>query len=458
MEPERKHQVAVVGAGASGMATAILLAEGGVDVALIEANDLPGKKLLATGNGKCNFTNNFQNAACYRGEHPEVAMQLLKRFDVPCVLGFFGRLGILPKQRDGYWYPNSGQAASVREAFAIRLFELNVPVYTNTHVDAVCKADPSQSCGWEGFYIKAEKRVPLSAETGKKTGKKPKKPVYSESFNVSFKAEYLVLATGGCAGNISGADGSGYGIAKGLGHRIIPPVPELVQLHSNKKALKALSGVRVRASVLLSVEARGEGSFHYREQGEVLFADYGISGIPVMQVSRFAARELAKGEKAGRIRLFLDFFPDMEEGELGRMLLSRIAAFPERKASQLLIGMLPSKLSIALLEEAGLPCDIPCVSGKEDVFARHLSHCIKHYCLEICGTNDFVNAQVTAGGVDLTELSGESLESGLTRNLYVVGELADIDGTCGGYNLHWAFMSGFAAAEGILAKMGKTGI
>ncbi len=120
--------------------------------------------------------------------------------------------------------------------------------------------------------------------------------------------------------------------------------------------------------------------------------------------------------------------------------------------------MLPSKLSIALLEEAGLPCDIPCVSGKEDVFARHLSHCIKHYCLEICGTNDFVNAQVTAGGVDLTELSGESLESGLTRNLYVVGELADIDGTCGGYNLHWAFMSGFAAAEGILAKMGKTGI
>ena len=188
MEPERKHQVAVVGAGASGMATAILLAEGGVDVALIEANDLPGKKLLATGNGKCNFTNNFQNAACYRGEHPEVAIQLLKRFDVPCVLGFFGRLGILPKQRDGYWYPNSGQAASVREAFAIRLFELNVPVYTNTHVDAVCKADPSQSCGWEGFYIKAEKRVPLSAETGKKTGKKPKKPVYSESFNVSFKA------------------------------------------------------------------------------------------------------------------------------------------------------------------------------------------------------------------------------------------------------------------------------
>ena len=173
---------------------------------------------------------------------------------------------------------------------------------------------------------------------------------------------------------------SGYGIAKGLGHRIIPPVPALVQLHSNKKALKALSGVRVRASVLLSVEARGEGSFHYREQGEVLFADYGISGIPVMQVSRFAARELAKGEKA-----------------------KAVVFYTVQK----------------------MPC--------------------KNILLPGCTGN-------------ITGLSGESLESGLTKNLYVVGELADIDGTCGGYNLHWAFMSGFAAAEGILAKMGKTGI
>ncbi|MDE7327258.1 MAG: aminoacetone oxidase family FAD-binding enzyme, partial [Lachnospiraceae bacterium] len=431
-------------------------------VALIEANDLPGKKLLATGNGKCNFTNNLQTNGCYRGENPEVAMQLLERFDVACILGFFGRLGILPRQREGYWYPNSEQAASVQGAFAIRLAELKVPIYVNTHVDAVCKGKTGHSHKGEDFYITARKRVKLTKGTGKKSGKKPGKPVFSESTTIGFRAKYLVLATGGCAGNISGADGSGYVLASGFGHRIIPPVPALVQLRSGKKALEALSGVRVRASVLLCIEPgkrndhplgggdlkHGENSLKYRERGEVLFTDYGISGIPVMQVSRFAAREFAKGEGSGKIRLFLDFFPDIPEEELTRMLTERFATFPARPAPQALIGLLPEKLMAVLLLEAGY-------LGEGFVPIQRLSSEMKHFCLEICGTNDFVNAQATAGGVDLAELSAFSLESGLVDNLYVTGELADIDGTCGGYNLQWAWMSGFAAAEGILTKMGR---
>lgn len=447
-----EHEVIVIGAGAAGMITAVALAEHGINAALLEANDMPGKKLLATGNGKCNFTNTYQGPECYRGEQPEAAMRLLEKYDVSCVLRFFEGLGILPKQRDGYWYPNSEQAASVRDAFVLRLSELHVPVYENTHADRVKKKDGR-------FFIYASHRDRLAPEEKKRKGKKPEKPVFSESYEVCFTAEYVVLAAGGLAGNISGADGSGYALAKGLGHRIVPVVPALVQLRTNKDAWKGLAGVRTQAQVTLRIAEKQGSVREYRVFGEILFTDYGISGIPTMQLSRFAARELEKGELCGKIELLLDFFPDTLENDLQRMLCGRLEAFKERAALHALNGLLPSKLCAALLTEAGLLPEETFFSQEKKAqganAARRLAGCMKRFGAEICGTNDFVNAQVTAGGVDLREIEAMTMESKLTEKLYVVGELADIDGTCGGYNLQWAWMSGLAAANGICRRKNR---
>ncbi len=436
----KKHSVIVVGAGASGMAAAVCLAEGGADVALLEANDIPGKKLLATGNGKCNFTNNFQSIECYRGEHPEAAIQLLARFDVPYILQFFEDLGIPAKQRDGYWYPNSEQSASVREAFVIRLQELHVPIYENTYVKAVSREKKGDA---PAFFLTALRRDILLPGKPKKDGKKSGKPKLSEPYEIYFEAEFLVLATGGCAGNISGADGSGYALAEYFGHRIIPPVPALVQLHAKNSELSRLFGVRVQAKVTLQI-ADGEQKRKWSERGEILFTESGLSGIPTMQLSRFASRVLSEKETHKKIEIFLDFFPEISENDLQQIILKYFAAFPQRTPSQALIGMLPAKLLAVLLSAAGF--------REGFAPASRLAHTMKYFCLEICGTNEFASAQVTAGGVDLEEIKVAEMESKLTENLYIVGELADIDGTCGGYNLQWAWMSGLAAAEGLLAK------
>lgn len=446
MRSGKNHKVIIVGAGASGMAAAVRLAEGGADVALLEANDIPGKKLLATGNGKCNFTNNFQSIECYRGEYPEAAMQLAARFDVPYILQFFESLGVPAKQREGYWYPNSEQAASVQEAFAIRLKELHVPIYENTYVKTVSKEKKE---GAFVFFITALRRDTLLPGKPKKDGKKSGKPKLSEAYEICFRAEFLVLAAGGCAGNISGADGSGYTLAGHFGHKIIPPVPALVQLRTKDSELAALFGVRVQAKVTLRITDNKKMQ-EWGERGEILFTANGLSGIPTMQLSRFASRVLWEKEPHKKIEIFLDFFPDLSENSLQQTIEKYFAAFPQRTPLKALIGMLPSKLLAAVLFRAGLKEDLPLALQTASV--SQIAHTMKYFCLQICGTNEFADAQVTAGGVDLREIEIAAMESKLVKNLYIVGELADIDGTCGGYNLHWAWMSGLAAAEGILAK------
>lgn len=448
----KKHTVIVVGAGASGMAAALVLAKNKIDVALLEANDVPGKKILATGNGKCNFTNYFQSPECYRGEQPGVAMELLKRYDPAYVLRFFEWLGILSRQRDGYYYPNTGQAATVRDAFVFRLLEFRVPIYQNTHVDWIKK---------EGtFQIAATYREKLPVGKGQK--KAPKKPVFSGNREIFFEADYVILATGGCAGNIRGADGSGYALAAGFGHHIIPVVPALVQLilappKPVPDAWKTLSGLRMNAELLLRI-IEGDGSKkEWRERGEILFTDYGLSGIPAMQVSRFAARELAKGDSHGRVLVELDFFPDIRKEELCQKFFDRMDQIPGRSLPDFLLGVLPPALNEVMIAMAGIRQN-ECLYGNREermYCARMVSETMKQFSAVVEGTKGFEQAQVTAGGVAMDELCGQTMESRLVRGLYVTGELADMDGTCGGYNLQWAWMSAFAAAEAICGKEGK---
>lgn len=422
------------------MVAAVFAARNGREVAIAEANEIPGKKLLATGNGKCNFTNQLQRPDCYRGEQPLAAMELLKRYDTKRILAFFEELGIYPKERNGYWYPNSEQAASVREVLEAELVRLGVTIYRNTHIDNVFREG-------NGFRLTASCRDWIkpsdNARQNKKETKKPGKPVFSEPYTRELIADYLILAAGGSAGNIRGADGSGYRLAKQLGLDIITPVPALVQLKAEGYEGTELAGVRTEAALQLSAE--GE---RYHEKGEILFTEYGISGIPVMQLSRYASVVLNRRKTQETVELSLDFFSVIEENKLIQQLEERFRHLSSRTAAECLTGLLPSKLNAVLLTRAA-------IQKKRQLFPSEwhklkiLAAQMKHFAMKITGTNSFENAQVAAGGVSLSELEIQTMEAKKIKNLYIIGELADIDGTCGGYNLQWAWMSAMAAAEGI---------
>ncbi len=440
---KRAHELVIVGGGAAGMMAAIQAAKRGIDTAVLEGNELPGKKLLATGNGKCNFTNRVQRLDCYRGGQPKVAMQLLERYPVEKILACFEEIGILSKERNGYVYPYSEQAAAVRDAMELAMRQLGVTLYTSCHVEAIVKEQGS-------FRIRAQQRYLLADAGGKgktQNKKKPPKPVFSEPEPVAFTAKQVILATGGNAGNIKGADGSGYALAQSLGLGLIQPVPALVQLTTADAECALLAGVRLDAAATLQV-----GDALYQEQGEFLFTDYGISGIPVLQLSRYAACALLRNKKQPKVKLYLDFFPNTMENSLKIQFAERFERFAERTDEQKLIGVLPAKLNPVVLKRAGLEPERRTV-GKDIVeAAERLAGVVKRFELTITGTNAFEFAQVTAGGVPMDELESQTLESRCCKGLYIVGELADMDGTCGGYNLQWAWMSAMAAVDAIAAE------
>ncbi len=438
----RTHELIIVGGGAAGMMAAIRAVKYGIDTAVLEGNELPGKKLLATGNGKCNFTNRVQRADCYRGGQPEVAMQLLERYPVEQILACFEEIGILSKERNGYVYPYSEQAAAVRDAMELAMCQLGVALYTNCHVDAIKKEA-------NGFRIRAQQKHLLAEAGGKgkaQNKKKPSKPIYSEPELVEFTAKQVILATGGNAGNIKGADGSGYVLAQSLGLSLIQPVPALVQLTAADAECASLAGVRLDAAATLQI-----GDTAYQEQGEFLFTDYGISGIPVLQLSRYASCALLRNKKQQKVKLYLDFFPNTMENSLKIQFEERFERFAERTDEQKLIGVLPAKLNPVVLKRAGLEPGYRTARKDAAEAAKRLARIVKQFELTITGTNASEFAQVTAGGVPMEELDSQTLESQCCKGLYIVGELADMDGTCGGYNLQWAWMSAMAAVDAIAA-------
>lgn len=446
-----KFDVIVVGAGASGMTAAIQLARGGAFTAVLEAGGIAGKKLLATGNGKCNFTNSVQELECYRGGRPQAAMELLEQYSVDTILSFFDGIGIYPAQKNGYWYPNSYQAASVREALEQELICAGAKLYLYCSVKKIRRLKDNRG----RFEVLAVRKKPESKDKYS-SGRKKELDEFKEE-EVRFFADYIVLACGGQAGGTNPACGSGYLLAEALGLSIIKPVPALVQLKIREKVCRQLSGVRLAAEGKLVLPNKV-----YRERGEFLFTDYGISGIPSMQLSRFVSvlfyreemerdlrieRNTSDGDRC-EFQLFLDFFPDKEENDLVKMLNDRFLRFPARDIAGVLLGLFPAKLNAVLAAMVSKP-------QKERLkltTAEKLACIIKRFPLTVYGTNAFESAQVTAGGVDMKELTPYTMEAKQIKGLYVTGELADMDGTCGGYNLHWAWMSGMAAAEDILKK------
>lgn len=377
------------------MVAAIVAARRGKKVLIIDRMAKAGKKIFATGNGKCNYTNTNYDYDSYRGNDISIVEDVLKVFSYEDTIDFFSELGILPKNRDGYIYPYSEQASSIVEVLLMELEHLGVKLLLEENVEKITK---------DKEYI-----------------------VYTDK--ATHKSSKVILATGGKASPKLGSDGSGYKLAKSFGHKIITPVEALVQLKSKPKEFKSISGVRIMANIVMNIQ--GEESRH--NYGEIVFTDYGISGIPIMQLSRYAAVGLLNNKK---VRIELDFYPDMNDKELLAMLRDRQSQCIYKDNYQILIGMINSKLA-AYIEKKS--------NGRLEAMIKYM----KHMPIEIFGTNTWDNAQVSAGGVNTLEINSYSMESKLSKGLYITGELMDIDGTCGGYNLQWAWATGYIAGKAV---------
>ena len=403
-----KPQVIVVGAGASGLAAAIAAARKGASVTVLEHTPKPGKKLLATGNGKCNLTNLAMPDNAYRGGKPEYIKKVLDQISVEYTMDFFRDLGVVLTDRNGYVYPNTGQASSVTEALLFELDHLGVPVICGCQVAGIGKD------------------LTLKTSEGR------------------MKADSVILAAGSMAAPKTGSDGSGYGLAEALGHRFIKPLPALVQLRCREKWCREAAGVRTEALVTLIIN--GKTAAH--DRGELQFTDYGISGIPVFQISRFAAKGIEEGKT---VTAELDLFPDMDFSDTERFLSGRVKKFGYRPGAEFLHGVLNQKLAHILLKESAIEKG----SSGEITAAQIKKLCasMKGLKTTVTAANSFDQAQVCSGGIDMGEVNPLTMESKLVKGLYLAGEILDVDGICGGYNLQWAWSSGILA--GMNAGKGK---
>lgn len=402
------RKVCVAGGGASGLTAAIAAARAGAQVIVLEQKEVPGKKILSTGNGRCNLTNLVMDASCYRGEDTGIVETVLDIFGTKETLAFFESLGICTRNRNGYIYPRNDQASAVRETLVREARSLGAVIETNTRIQHIRRKK-------QGFLISVSK----------------------EGQERRLEADKVILAMGGKAFPVSGSDGSGYTLAKELGHSLAPVVPALVQLKAEGMEFAKLSGVRTEAKVSLYVEERLQAE----DTGEVQLTSYGISGIPVFQVSRFASEGLRRKQKVTAV---LDFFPEMEEEDFTRMMEERAERWKDITAEEFLQGMFHKKLALALLNESSIRWREP-VGALTKVQMKALIQACRHLEVRITGTNSFEQAQVCAGGVRTSEINWETMESCLEEGLYIAGELLDVDGICGGYNLQWAWATGYLA-------------
>lgn len=398
-----KH-VIVIGGGASGLMAAITAATNGAVVTLLEHMDKPGRKILATGNGRCNLTNVYQGYDCYMGGSPEFTQAVFKQFSKDKTIAFFTQLGIFTKNRNGYLYPFSDQASAVLEALLLEAEYRKVKIKCSEHITGI---------------EKKEDQFLVHTDTWTYTG------------------DSVILSTGSKAAPNTGSDGSGYHLAASLGHAVIEPGPGLVPLICGDSCCKGLAGVRSDARITLFIE----GEPIAMEEGELQLTAYGISGIPVFQLSRHAVLALREGKK---VTAGIHFLRAFSFDGIVAFLKGRTGTSNYKTTEQLLLGLFPKKLIPVLLQQAGISLKIKASQLTESDW-NSLARAICHFPLTITGHQSYDQAQVCFGGVDTREIEPTTMESKLLPGLYFAGELVDIDGKCGGYNLQWAWSSGHIA-------------
>ncbi len=427
-------RIVVAGGGASGLTAAIFAAESGADVTILEHKERVGKKILMTGNGKCNLTNmsSFEGKYYSSDERSlEKIYTALSRFDAKDTRKFFEGLGLYTKEkRDGGVYPVSEQASIVLDVLRSECDRLNVKTMTDCEITKITSDEIRYT-----RYIREESSDKTA--NSKKGDKKNKRQEIISEEKGSLKYDKLILATGSKAAKVSGSDGSGYKLAKALGHTVIEPLPALVQLKCKGDYFKLVSGVRAQVKLSLYIDGKSAVS----EEGELQLTDYGISGIPVFQISRLASRALYEKRKC-EVRInFVPYIPELEN-ELGNMNINK---FYHKSVEDFLSGLVHKKLATMICRENGISPSAKV--GQTDI--DKIITCIRKladFDIEVAETNSFDNAQVCCGGVPLNEVDG-SFRSLKSDNVYIVGELLDCDGVCGGYNLQWAWATGAIAGK-----------
>lgn len=405
---EKKRQVIVVGGGAAGMIAAISARRLGADVTILEKNPRVGKKILATGNGRCNFTNINADAGYYHGNNPKFTYSALSNFTVDDTIRFFEKLGIAHKVEDfGKVFPMSDQASSVLDVFLYELNQLGVNVVCDANVKDIRK---------NGQFL-------IELEDGK-----------------VYKGDRVIITTGGKAMPSSGSDGNGYDLAARLGHTIIDIFPALVQLKLEGPFFKRLDGVKFVGTTEIIHNNKSVAI----DRGDILFTNYGVSGPPILQISRKAVELLKAGQEAYLKITIMDMMP-IEE--LRTFLKKRWQISSSKPVDFSLVGFINKRLIPVVLMEAGINDagrPVASLSAKEQ---ERIIDILTDWRFKVRGTRSWPSAQVTAGGVDTREINQDTMESKLIEGLFFAGEIIDIDGQCGGFNLQWAWSSGYIAGQ-----------
>ncbi|MCD8082674.1 MAG: NAD(P)/FAD-dependent oxidoreductase [Clostridiales bacterium] len=404
-----ERQILIIGGGAAGLMAGIQAARSGADVTILEHMDRVGRKLLSTGNGRCNMTNLSIRPEHYRCGQKQFPMRILDRFSVWDTLTFFDEIGIETKNKGGYIYPNSEQASAVLDALRLEADHRGVRVVVGCEVLGVRKPKDSHS------------RFLVETTLGE------------------YQGSALILSAGSKAARVTGSDGSGYRLAEAFGHRIIKPLPALVALRCEEGFFKQLAGVRCEAGVKLNCGGRTIAA----DKGELQLTDYGISGIPAFQVSRFASKAI---DHRQRVTAQIDFLPSKSMGDTAQFLNVRKNNLSYRRAGDFLLGVVNKKIAAVLLKRSGIDSEKQ-VSALNESELEALVRGLKQFEATVTGTNPFEQAQVCCGGVDTGQIRPNSLESKLVPGLYFAGEILDVDGVCGGYNLQWAWSTGAIAGR-----------
>ena len=398
-------KVIIVGGGASGLMAALTASERpDARVVLLERQARVGRKLLATGNGRCNLSNRNLTPKNYHGENAGFCEYALSRFGPEQTLAWFRALGLLTAaEESGRVYPVSDSANSVVDVLRLALAQReNVELRAGCEVQALRKKRG-----------KFEVVLPEEILTG----------------------EAVIVCAGGCAGGKLGGTELGYRLLEGMGHHRTRLCPALVQLRTDTTYVRALKGVRCDARVTYRAPGAAE-----ERRGEVQFTEYGVSGPAIFELSRAVSVHPVPGT------LLLDLLPEVSEEEVLALLEARCAGTPGWKAEELLTGFVHNRLGKTLLRSCGISFETDCSSLSADTL-RAVCRAVKHFAIEVKGTMGMDGAQVTAGGILTSEFRADTMESRLCRGLYAAGEVLDIDGDCGGYNLQWAWSSGRLAGE-----------
>ncbi|MDD7267646.1 MAG: NAD(P)/FAD-dependent oxidoreductase [Lachnospiraceae bacterium] len=406
-----RYDCIIIGGGASGLMAAVTAARAGKQVLVLEKRSKAGKKLAMTGNGRCNLTNLKQHPAFYHSRNQDFPLPVLDHFSSSQVIAFFSELGLFTKNRDGYIYPHTEEAFVVAELLEAELRRHGGKLKCSAAVSAIRKAD-------DYFKVTVE--------------------------DWQYEASTVILATGSYAG-FSETDEAGESadswnhLAAAFGHHLIRPLPALVPLLSDDPLLPAIGTLRIDAACTLRIDAANLAT----ERGNVQFTGKGISGIPVFQLSAAAVRAIATGH---RVEIRVNLLPDFEPTVLSQYLQQRSSRAPQKTVSELLLGLVPKKMIAALKRRSALDGSRNGSTLTTADFDR-LVDTLLRFDILIAGYAPAAQAQVLQGGIDTREVFPMTLESRLVQGLFFAGEALDVDAVCGGYNLHWAWSSGYVAGH-----------